>query len=106
MRLHARDSPRQNFAALRHELFEQIGVLVIDCFGRDINAAARHGAIGAAKSGAAFGGLGLHEISGSRGEAYVFSKMDCIFSFPTGSVCAGSSCFASTCNAKRVYPKL
>src|SRR6266550_4510120 len=106
MRRHARDSPRQNFAALGHELFQQIGILVVDCFGRDINAAARHGPISASKSGAALGGLGLHEISGSRDEAYVFSKTGCIFSFPTGSACAGSSYFASTCNAKPACPGL
>jgi hypothetical protein len=105
VRRHACDSPRQNFPALGHELFQQIGILVIDCFRRDIDAAARHGAIGASKGGAAFGGLWLHEISGSRGEAYAFSKTDCIFSFPTGSECAGSSCFASTYNAKPVCPK-
>ena len=105
VRRHACDSPRQNFPALGHELFQQIGILVIDCFRRDIDAAARHGAIGASKGGAAFGGLWLHEISESRGEAYAFSKTDCIFSFPTGSGCAGSSCFASTYNAKPVCPK-
>jgi hypothetical protein len=100
VRRHARDSPRQNFPALGHELFQQIGILVIDCFRRDIDAAARHGAIGASKGGAAFGGLWLHQISGSRGEAYAFSKTDCIFSFPTDWGCAGFSCFASTCTAK------
>jgi len=105
VRRHPGDSPRQNFPALGHELFQQIGILVIDCFRRDIDAAARHGAIGASKGGAAFGGLWLHEISESRGEAYAFSKTDCIFSFPTGSGCAGSSCFASTYNAKPVCPK-
>ena len=81
VRRHACDSPRQNFPALGHELFQQIGILVIDCFRRDIDAAARHGAIGASESGAAFGGLWLHEISESRGEAYAFSKTDCIFLF-------------------------
>jgi hypothetical protein len=105
VRRHACDSPWQNFPALGHELFQQIGILVIDCFRRDIDAAARHGAIGASKGGAAFGGLWLHEISGSRGEAYAFSKTDYIFSFPTGLGCAGSSCFASTYNAKPVCPK-
>ena len=105
VRRHACDSPRQNFAALGHELFQQIGILVIDCFRRDIDAAPRHGAIGASKSGAAFGGLWLHEISESRDEAYAFSKTDCIFSFPTGSGCAGSSYFASTYNAKPACPK-
>ena len=105
VRRHACDSPRQNFPALGHELFQQIGIFVIDCFRRDIDAAARHGTIGASKGGAAFGGLWLHEISVFRGEAYAFSKTDCIFSFPTGSGCAGSSCFASTYNAKPVCPK-
>ncbi len=105
VRRHACDSPRQNFPALGHELFQQIGILVIDCFRRDIDAAARHGAIGASKGGAAFGGLWLHEISESRGEAYAFSKTDCIFFFPTGSGCAGSSYFASTYTAKPVCPK-
>ena len=105
VRRHACDSPRQNFPALGHELFQQIGIFVIDCYRRDIDAAARHGAIGASKGGAAFGGLWLHEISESRAEAYAFSKTDCIFSFPTGSGCAGSSYFASTYNAKPVCPK-
>src|SRR5438445_13512792 len=105
MRRHARDSPRQNFPALGHELFQQIGILVIDCFRRDIDAAARHGAIAASKGGAAFGGLWLHEFSGSRGEACGFSKTDSIFSFPTDLGCPVSSCLLFTYNRKRVVPK-
>ena len=45
---------------------EQIGVLVIDRFGRDVDATARHGAVGATKSGAAFGGFWLHGYLVSR----------------------------------------
>ena len=106
MRRHSSDSPWHNFAALGHEFFQEIGILIIDCFRRDIDAATWHGAVGAAECGAAFGGLWLHEISGSRDEAYVFLKTDCIFSFPIDSACAGFSCFASTYNAKPACPRL
>ena len=60
MRRHARHAARQNLAALGDEFFQEIGVLVIDRFERDVDPSPRHCAIGAAKSGAAFGGLGFH----------------------------------------------
>ena len=60
MRRHARDAARQNLAALGDEFFQEIGVLVIDRFERDVDPASWHRAIGAAKSGAAFGSLGFH----------------------------------------------
>ena len=60
MRRHTRHAARQNLAALGDEFFQEIGVLVIDRFDGDVDPAPRHGAIGAAKSGTAFGGLGFH----------------------------------------------
>jgi len=45
---------------LGHELLEEIGILVIDRFSGDIDAAARHRAVGTAESGTAFGGFRLH----------------------------------------------
>src|SRR6266567_313753 len=60
MRRHTGDAAGENLAALGHEFFQEIGVFVIDRFDRDVDPAPGHGAIGAAKSGTAFGGLGLH----------------------------------------------
>ena len=57
---HSGDAAGKNFAALGHEFFQEIGILVIDRFDRDVDPAPGHGAIGAAESGTAFGGLGLH----------------------------------------------
>jgi hypothetical protein len=61
VRRHAGDATWKNFAAFGHELFQEIGIFVINRFNRDVDAAARHGAIGATKSGTTFGGFGLHE---------------------------------------------
>ena len=60
MRRHSGDATWQNLAALGHKFFQQIGILVIDRFDSDVDAAARHRAIGAAESGTAFGGFWLH----------------------------------------------
>src|SRR5205085_2707989 len=57
---HAGHTARQNLAAFSHEFLEEIGILVINRLGGDIDAPARHRAVGAAESGTAFGGLGLH----------------------------------------------
>src|SRR5215467_4572376 len=106
VRRHASDTTRQDFPALGHKFFQQIRILVIDRFRRDIDSTSRHATIGAPESRAAFGGLWLHQISGSPDGGYVFSETDCIFSFPTGLVCAGSSCSGSTGSARAVYPAL
>jgi hypothetical protein len=66
VRGHAGDATGQNFAALGHELFQKIGILIIDCFGRDIDATARHGPIGAAEGRATFSGLWLHAMRSTR----------------------------------------
>jgi hypothetical protein len=60
MRRHPGDAARQNFSALRDEFFQEIGIFIVDCFNGDIDTPPWHGAIGAAKSGTAFGGFGLH----------------------------------------------
>src|SRR5207244_12268364 len=60
MRRHAGDAAGENLAALGHEFFQEIGIFVIDRFNRDVDPAPGHGAIGTAKCGTAFGGLGLH----------------------------------------------
>ena len=57
---HAGDATGKNFAALGHEFFQQIGVLVIDRFNRDVDPAPRHGAVGTAESRSAFGSFRLH----------------------------------------------
>ena len=57
---HASDAAGKNFTALGDEFLEQIGIFIIDGFEGDVDAAARHGAVGAPKSGTTFGGLGLH----------------------------------------------
>ena len=94
VRRHAGDAARKNLAALGHEFFQQIGIFVIDRFDGDVDPAPRHGAIGAAKSGTAFGGFGLHEIISFRDEACAVSETDCISFFRAGSACAGFSCSA------------
>jgi len=57
---HAGHAPRKNLAAFGDEFFEEIRVLIIDCFYRDIDPAPRHWAIGATKCGTAFWGFWLH----------------------------------------------
>ena len=57
---HAGNAAGKNFAALGDEFFQEIGIFVVDRLDGDVDSAARHGAIGAAESGAAFGGFGLH----------------------------------------------
>src|SRR5205814_5922162 len=60
VRRHAGDPAGKDLAALGHEFFQEIGIFVIDRFDRDVDPAPGHGAISAAKSGTAFGGLRLH----------------------------------------------
>src|SRR6267378_793150 len=60
VRRHPGDAAGKNLAALGHKLLQEIGIFVIDRFDRDVDPAPGHGAIGAAKCGTAFGGLGLH----------------------------------------------
>src|SRR5204863_7298627 len=58
---HAGHASRQDLSALRHKFLQQIGIFIIDGFRGDIDAAPRHGAVGPAESGTAFGGLWLHD---------------------------------------------
>ena len=60
VRRHASDATGKNFATLGDELFQEIGILVIDGLNGDIDPAARHGAIRAAKGGTAFGSFRTH----------------------------------------------
>jgi hypothetical protein len=60
VRGHAGHAARQNLAALSDEFSQEIGIFVIDRFQGDVNPAARHGAIGAAERGTAFGSFWLH----------------------------------------------
>ena len=60
VRGHAGDAAGQNLAAFGHEFFEQIRILVVDRFDRNVDAAARHGAVSATESGTAFGCFRLH----------------------------------------------
>ena len=78
VRRHSSHAARKDLAAFRHKFLQQIGILVIDCFDRDIDAASRHRAVGAAKSGTAFGGFRLHEINASPDAVCASSKTDCI----------------------------
>src|SRR6266704_533792 len=103
---HAGDAAGKDLAALGHKLFQEIGIFVIDRFDRDVDPAPGHGAIGAAKSGTAFGGLGLHQIIWFRDEACACAKTDCISFSRAGSASAGFSCSAWSCNAKPVFLKL
>jgi hypothetical protein len=60
VRGHAGDATGKNFAALGDEFFQEIRILVIDSLNGDVDPAARHGAIRAAKSRTAFGGFRAH----------------------------------------------
>jgi hypothetical protein len=60
MRWHSSDAAWKNFAALGDKFFEEIRILVVDRFNGDVDPAARHGTVGAAESGTALGGFGLH----------------------------------------------
>ena len=62
VRRHSGDAAGKNFAALGDEFLQEIGIFVIDRLGRDVDSAARHGAIGAAKSGTAFGGFRTYHL--------------------------------------------
>src|SRR5262245_39874069 len=97
VRRHSGDTTRQNLSALGDEFFQQVGVLVIDCLGGDVDSAARHRAVGATESGTAFGGLWLHVIWFRDGGCAV-SGMGCTFSSPADSECADSSCYAWSYN--------
>src|ERR1700693_4574246 len=103
---HAGDAAGQNLAALGHKFVQQVGIFVIERFDVDVDPAAGHGAVGAAKCRTAFGGLWLHQIIWFRDEACVSAKMDCISFSRAGSACADSFCSAWSCNAKPVCPAL
>jgi len=60
VRRHTGNAPGQNLPALGDKFLQQIGILVVDRFGGDIDAAPGHRAIGPAESRTAFGGLRLH----------------------------------------------
>jgi len=61
MRRHAGHAAGEDFAALSHELLQQVGIFVIDRFEGDVDPAARHGAVGPSEGRTTFWGLGLHE---------------------------------------------
>ena len=61
VRRHPGNTTGQDFAAFGHKLLQQIRILVVDRLRGDVDAAPRHRAVGAAESGAAFGGLRLHD---------------------------------------------
>jgi len=60
MRGHAGNTTRKNLAALGDEFLQEIGILVINRLQGDVDPAAWHRTIGAAKSRTAFGGLWFH----------------------------------------------
>src|SRR4029077_14888362 len=96
---HTGDAPRENLAALAHEFFQKIGVLVIDRLDGDVDASPRHGAIGSARSRTAYSGLWLHG-TWNPGATYAVATTGITSSFPIDKVCADSSRSASSCNAK------
>jgi hypothetical protein len=57
---HPGHTPWKNLAALRNKFFQKVRILIIDCFGRDINPATWHNSICAAKIGSAFGVFRFH----------------------------------------------
>src|SRR6266403_3149879 len=58
---HAGHATGKNFAALAYEFFQQIGVLVIECFQSNIDPAPWHRTIGAAERGTALWRFWLHQ---------------------------------------------
>src|SRR5262245_18077137 len=103
---HAGDPAGKNFAALGHEFFQEVWILVIDRFVVDVDPAPGHGAVCARKCGTAFGGLRLHQITWFRDEACVSANADCISFSRAGSACADFSCSAWSCSARPAFPKL
>jgi hypothetical protein len=59
---HSGDSTRENLAALGYKFLQEIRIFVVECFGRDIDSAARHDSIRAAKIGPAFGVFRFHLV--------------------------------------------
>src|SRR6266404_4369501 len=57
---HPSHPPWKNLAALRNKFFQKVRILIIDCFGRDINPATWHDSICAAKIGPAYGVFRFH----------------------------------------------
>jgi hypothetical protein len=57
---HASHAARKNFATFSDKFFQEIGVLVIDCFESNIDPAPRHGAIGTTERGTALWCFWLH----------------------------------------------
>src|ERR1700731_323417 len=78
---HAGDAARKNFAALGDEFLQQVGILVIDRFDRDVDPAPGHSAVGAAECGAAFGGFGLHGSLFGFAMKRVLTQMRIVFLF-------------------------
>jgi hypothetical protein len=81
MRRHAGHAARKDLAAFGYEFSQEIGILVIDRFDRDIDATPWHRPICAAKCGAAFGGFGLHTDLLRFAMERVFTKKRVVFLF-------------------------
>src|SRR6266540_1022792 len=65
----------KNFATFSDEFFEEIGILVIDCFEGNIDPAPRHWTIGATERGTAFWRFWLHQtVTWSRGATCVAAE--------------------------------
>jgi hypothetical protein len=62
MRGHAGNAARKNFAAFCDKFFKEIGIFVVDGLNGNVDSPARHGTIGAAKGGTAFGGFRTHHF--------------------------------------------
>jgi hypothetical protein len=62
VRGHAGDTARKNFATLRHEFFQEIGIFVIDSLNGNVDSSTWHGAIRPAKGRTSFGGFWAHHF--------------------------------------------
>ena len=60
VRRHAGHAARKNFATFSDKFFQEIGILVIDCFESNIDPAPRHGAISTTERGTALWCFWLH----------------------------------------------
>lgn len=60
VRGHASEAAGNNFAVFGHEFLQEIRILPVDRFERNVHAAAGHDSVGATKRGTAGWSLGLH----------------------------------------------
>jgi hypothetical protein len=62
MRRHSSHAAGQDFSAFSDKFFQQIGILVVDGLGGNVDPTARHDTIGTSEIRSAFSGFGFHYL--------------------------------------------